>query len=218
MPLPLSLTLFKGAPSAAAAGLPTIGAGTAAGTSAAVGGGAVATKIAVGLAAVAVAGGAGYEGVKAVQAPPQRATPVVKVIPRSSERAATRPAAVVAVTPHAVVATPKPAALLKPTMVKKVAAGEAGTAVREADQDGTRPQHRRTGPDEDDGRGDTGEREPEACQETKADARRCGTEGEVEREDEGQARAGKHRPRSEAEGGAGRDAHAAARASSRPGR
>ena len=124
VPLPLSLTLFKGAPSAAAAGLPTIGAGTVAGTSAAVGGGAVATKIAVGLAAVAVAGGAGYEGVKAVQASPQRATPVVTVIPRSSERAATRPAAVVAVTPHAVVATPKPAALLKPTMVKKVAAGK----------------------------------------------------------------------------------------------
>jgi len=124
LPLPFSLTLFKGAPSAAAAGLPTIGAGTAAGTSAALGGGAVATKIAVGLAAVAVAGGAGYEGVKAVQAPPQRATPVVKVIPPSSEPAATRPAAVVAVTRREVVATPKPAASLKPAAVKKVAAAK----------------------------------------------------------------------------------------------
>ena len=121
VPLPLSLTLFKGAPSAAAAGLPTIGAGTAAGTSAAVGGGAVATKIAVGLAAVAVAGGAGYEGVKAVQAPPQRATPVVKVIPPSSRPAAIPPAGVVAVTPREIVATPKPAATLKPAVVKKVA-------------------------------------------------------------------------------------------------
>ena len=222
VPLPLSLTLFKGAPSAAAAGLPTIGAGTAAGTSAAVGGGAVATKIAVGLAAVAVAGGAGYEGVKAVQAPPQRATPVVKVIPPSSRPAAIPPAGVVAVTPREIVATPKPAATLKPAVVKKVAAGEAGAPVREADQDGTRPQRRRTGPDEDDGRGDTGEGEREACEETKADARRCGTEGEDEREDESEARAGKRRPRSEAEGGAGGDARCRAharqeRARARPG-
>ena len=118
VPLPLSLTLFKGAPSAAAAGLPTIGAGTAAGTSAAVGGSAVATKIAVGLAAVAVAGGAGYEGVKAVQAPPQRATPVVKVIPPSSEPAAIPPAGVVAVTPREIVATPKPAVVTKVAATK----------------------------------------------------------------------------------------------------
>ena len=129
LPLPFSLTLFKGAPSAAAAGLPTIGAGTAAGTSAAVGGGAVATKIAVGLAAVAVAGGAGYEGVKAVQAPPQRATPAVKVIPPSSEPAATRPAAVVAVTPREVVATPKPAAKPKPAVVKKAVAAKPARLV-----------------------------------------------------------------------------------------
>ena len=41
LPLPFSLTFFKGAPSASAAvGLPTIGAGTAAGTAAGVGGGA----------------------------------------------------------------------------------------------------------------------------------------------------------------------------------
>ncbi len=124
LPLPFSLTLFKGAPSAAAAGLPTIGAGTAAGTSAAVGGGAVATKIAVGLAAVAVAGGAGYESVKAVQAPPQRATPAVKVISPSSEPAATRPAAIVAVTPREVVATPKAAATSKPAVVKKADAAK----------------------------------------------------------------------------------------------
>ena len=124
LPLPFSLTLFKGAPSAAAAGLPTIGAGTAAGTSAAVGGGAVATKIAVGLAAVAVAGGAGYEGVKAVQPPPQRVTPVVKVIRPSSEPAATKPAAVVALTPRKIVATPQPAATSKPAAVKKAAAAK----------------------------------------------------------------------------------------------
>ena len=124
VPLPLSLTLFKGAPSAAAAGLPTIGAGTAAGTSAAVGGGAVATKIAIGLAAVAVAGGAGYEGVKAVQAPPQRATPVVKVVPPSSRPAAVPPAGVVAVTPREVVATQKPAVTQKSAVVKKVAAAK----------------------------------------------------------------------------------------------
>ena len=123
LPLPFSLTLFKGAPTAAAAGLPTIGAGTAAGTSAAVGGGAVATKIAVGLAAVAVAGGAGYEGVKAVK-PPQRVTPVVKVIPPSSEPAVTKPAAVVVMTPRAIVATPKSAATPKPAAVKKAAAAK----------------------------------------------------------------------------------------------
>ena len=70
LPIPFSLTLFKGAPSAAAAtGLPTIGAGTAAGTAAGVGAAGITTKIAVGLAAVAVASGAGYEGVKAVQEP-----------------------------------------------------------------------------------------------------------------------------------------------------
>ncbi len=85
LPLPFSLTLFKGAPSASAAvGLPTIGAGTAAGTAAGVGGGAVAAKIAVGLAAVAVAGGAGYEGVKVVRGPatperPAKAAPAAAV-------------------------------------------------------------------------------------------------------------------------------------------
>lgn len=77
LPLPFSLTLFKGAPAASAAiGLPTIGAATAVGTTggvAAVGAGGLTAKIAIGLAAVAAAGGAGYEGVKAVRDP---ATPV----------------------------------------------------------------------------------------------------------------------------------------------
>ncbi len=75
LPLPASLTLFKGVHGATAAGLPTIGAGTA--VTAAAGGGAaasggftvgglaiagVATKAAAVVAAVAVAGGVGYEG------------------------------------------------------------------------------------------------------------------------------------------------------------
>jgi RNA polymerase sigma factor (sigma-70 family) len=60
LPLPFSLTIFKGAPSASAAiGLPTIGGGAAAGTAAGVGAGAVTAKIAIGVAAVALAGGAG---------------------------------------------------------------------------------------------------------------------------------------------------------------
>jgi RNA polymerase sigma-70 factor (ECF subfamily) len=84
IPLPLSLTLFKGAPSASAAvGLPTLGAGAAAGT-AAVGTVGVSAKIAIGLAAVAVASGAGYEGVNAVREPatpkrPAKAAPAAIV-------------------------------------------------------------------------------------------------------------------------------------------
>ena len=78
LPLPFSLTLFKGAPSAsAAAGLPTIGAaagaGGAAGTAAGIGATGVTAKIAVGLAAVAVAGGAGYEGIKTADGQPPAA-------------------------------------------------------------------------------------------------------------------------------------------------
>ena len=73
LPLPFSLTFFKGAPSASAAiGLPTIGGGAAAGTAAGVGVGGVTAKIAIGLAAVAVAGGAGYEGVQVVREPGHR--------------------------------------------------------------------------------------------------------------------------------------------------
>jgi RNA polymerase sigma factor (sigma-70 family) len=70
LPLPFSLTFFKGAPGASAAiGLPTIGGGAAAGTAAGVGTGAVTAKIAIGVAAVALAGGAGYEGVKVAHTP-----------------------------------------------------------------------------------------------------------------------------------------------------
>ena len=69
LPLPLSLTLFKGAPSASAAiGLPAIGSGAAGGGAAVVGTG-LAAKIAIGAAAVAVASGAGYEGVQAIRDP-----------------------------------------------------------------------------------------------------------------------------------------------------
>lgn len=99
LPLPFSLTLFKGAPSAyAAAGVPAIGAGAAAGTAAGVGAAGVTAKIAVGLAAVAVAGGAGYEGVKAARepaasAPPaQTARPEVKARPLAATPVAAEPA------------------------------------------------------------------------------------------------------------------------------
>ena len=88
LPLPVSLTLFQGAPSASAAiGLPTIGAGaTVGGTAAGVAGGGVAVKVAIAVAAVAVAGGAGYEGVKTVRepaAPPAKAAPA-RVVPAVS--------------------------------------------------------------------------------------------------------------------------------------
>ena len=80
LPLPFSLTIFKGAPTASAAiGLPAIGGGAAAaGTATGVGVGAVTAKIAIGLAAVAVAGGAGYEGVQTMREP---ATPDSKQAP-----------------------------------------------------------------------------------------------------------------------------------------
>jgi RNA polymerase sigma factor (sigma-70 family) len=69
LPLPLSLTLFKGAPSASAAiGLPALGGSAAGGGAAAVGTG-LAAKLAIGAAAVAVASGAGYEGVQAIRDP-----------------------------------------------------------------------------------------------------------------------------------------------------
>ena len=91
LPIPFSLTLFKGAPSAAAAtGLPTIGAGTAAGTAAGVGAAGITTKIAVGLAAVAVASGAGYEGVKAVQEPAAPTRPAAKIAPAAATPIARR--------------------------------------------------------------------------------------------------------------------------------
>lgn len=97
LPLPLSLTLFKGAPTASAAvGLPTIGAaGTAAvvGGSAATGGGGltfgglalggVAVKAAAVAAAVSVASGVGYVGTKELQSQrgPATKTPVTAVSP-----------------------------------------------------------------------------------------------------------------------------------------
>ena len=96
LPLPLSLTLFKGAPSAAAAiGIPTIGAaGTAAVVSGATGGGftlgglalgGVAVKAAAVVAAVSVASGVGYVGTKEVQShrSPAKQTPVTAVSPAS---------------------------------------------------------------------------------------------------------------------------------------
>ena len=89
LPLPLSLTLFKGAPTASAAiGLPTIGGAAAGGGAAAVGTG-LAAKLAIGAAAVAVASGAGYEGVKAVRDPgtpvrPAKAVPSA-VVPARAE-------------------------------------------------------------------------------------------------------------------------------------
>jgi RNA polymerase sigma factor (sigma-70 family) len=72
LPVPASLTLFKGAPSAAAAAaLPTIGATTAgAGAGSAAGGfvgGGIAVKAAVAVAAVGIAGGAGYTGVREIR-------------------------------------------------------------------------------------------------------------------------------------------------------
>ena len=105
LPLPFSLTIFKGAPSASAAiGLPTIGGGAAAGTAAGVGGGAIAAKIAIGVAAVAVASGAGYEGVQAVHKP---ATPVgpTQAVPAAVVPAVARPA-IVRADPRVAKATP----------------------------------------------------------------------------------------------------------------
>ena len=135
LPLPFSLTLFKGAPTAsAAAGLPTIGA--AAGTSVAAGTAAgVTAKVAVGLAAVAIAGGAGYEGMQAVSdsPPPARAATVAPVEPtpivrRSEGTRAPRPTAgksSVAVAPAA--ASPKPART-KPAKAATPSRGKSATA------------------------------------------------------------------------------------------
>ena len=126
LPLPFSLTFFKGAPSAyAAAGLPTIGAGTAAGTAAGVGGGAVGAKIAVGLAAVAVAGGAGYEGVTAVREPAKPSAPVARVIPASAVPTPTKPVAVAAPTPRVQETKPKHVTAKKAVADKPARAAKA---------------------------------------------------------------------------------------------
>ena len=128
LPLPLSLTLFKGAPSASAAvGLPTIGGGAAAGTAAGVGGGAIAAKIAVGVAAVAVASGAGYEGVKIVREPATPKRPA-KAAPATVARAA--PPALVRIEPTVVRAKPiaaKPARV-KPVRAKALVRGKSASA------------------------------------------------------------------------------------------
>lgn len=127
LPLPFSLTLFKGTPSAAAAaGLPTIGAGAAATTAAGVGTAGVTAKIAVGLAAVAVAGGAGYEGVQAVREPaaPARAAS----IPAAATPAGAQ-VAVAAARPVAARASGPSAVERKPAVAKRNrgAAAEAKT-------------------------------------------------------------------------------------------
>ena len=96
LPLPFSLTLFKGAPTAsAAAGLPTIGGGAVAGTAAGVGAAGLGAKIAIGIAAVAVASGAGYEGVKVITdpaTPPARSAQAanVAIIPAAAQEAMVR--------------------------------------------------------------------------------------------------------------------------------
>jgi RNA polymerase sigma factor (sigma-70 family) len=100
LPLPLSLTLFKGTPSASAAiGIPTIG---AAGTTAVVAGGGatgggftlgglalggIGVKVATVVAAVSVASGVGYVGTKEVQAhrSPVKKTPVTTHSPRAAK-------------------------------------------------------------------------------------------------------------------------------------
>lgn len=101
LPLPLSLTLFKGTPSASAAvGLPTIGtSGTAAaaGSGTAAGGGTtfgglalsgVALKAAAVVAAVSVAGGVGYVGTKEVRSlrgPAEKSSTAAAVVPASAK-------------------------------------------------------------------------------------------------------------------------------------
>jgi RNA polymerase sigma factor (sigma-70 family) len=122
LPLPFSLTLFKGAPSAyAATALPTIGAGAgaAAGTAAGVGAAGVTAKFAIGLAAVAVAGGAGYEGVKVVQDPATPVQPPAKIAP-AAVTPATQPAAVDAAAPR--VLKIKPVVAKRPAKLKPVQA------------------------------------------------------------------------------------------------
>ena len=119
VPLPLSLTLFKGAPSASAA------IGGAAGAAAGVGAVGVTAKIAIGLAAVAVAGGAGYEGVKAVHDPATPARPA-KVVPAAVVPAA-QPPAVFRAKPR-VVKTKPIAGRVKPVRAKAPVKGRSAAA------------------------------------------------------------------------------------------
>ena len=121
LPLPVSLTFFKGAPSAAAAlGCPRRG-GDRRGTAAGVGGAGLTTKIAVGLAAVAVAGGAGYEGAKVVQEPAASAAMAREVDAGSRRPPARRQPFSVArhrLTPRVVQAKPVRSPAGKPMRVK----------------------------------------------------------------------------------------------------
>jgi RNA polymerase sigma factor (sigma-70 family) len=143
LPLPLSLSLFKGAPSASAAvGLPTIGSGATAGTAASVGVGAVSAKIAIGMAAVAVAGGAGYEGVKVVRDPATPARPAAQAAPVALAPAA--PPASAIERPKPTFATAKPAAKkphhAKPARAKAAAKGRSATAPGHA-KSAPKPKH-----------------------------------------------------------------------------
>jgi RNA polymerase sigma factor (sigma-70 family) len=98
LPLPLSLTFFKGVPSASAAtGLPTIGTGAVAaagGGSAGTTGGLLATGVAFKavalVAAVAAAGAVGYQGVTQVRERTQTTPPITAAM--TSRPAAGRPA------------------------------------------------------------------------------------------------------------------------------
>ena len=140
LPLPFSLTLFKGAPSAAAAtGLPTIGAGAAAGTAAGVGAAGVTAKIAIGVAAVAVAGGAGYGGVKAVQEPATPDRPAAKVITASVPQATKPDAAAVEAKPS--VPRAKPVVAKTPEQAK---AAKPKPAKAERGRSSTAPGHTKT--------------------------------------------------------------------------
>jgi RNA polymerase sigma factor (sigma-70 family) len=161
LPIPFSLTLFKGAPSAAAAtSLPTIGAGTAAGTAAGVGAAGITTKIAIGLAAVAVAGGAGYEGVNVVQGPATPARPAAKVVP-ASVRHAPKPAGLDVATPSA--ASVKPVVAKKPGRVKP-----AQAATPERGRSATAPGHTKTTTRATPDRGASSEKKPSTASVPKA--------------------------------------------------
>ncbi len=125
LPLPFTLTIFKGAPSASAAiGLPTIGGGAVAGTAAGVGGGAVTAKIAIGVAAVALAGGAGYEGVKVVR---DTATPAP-----TAQAAAPPPAVVPVVAQPAIVVDEPEVSKATPVVVKRKVAGKKAKPTKKA--------------------------------------------------------------------------------------
>lgn len=127
LPLPWSLTLFKAPSASAAVGLPTIGAGAAAGgTAAGVVGGGVAMKVAVGFAAVAVAGGAGYEGVRAVRGPAEPAKAAAAAVTPDPDPAPVvrrEPPAVAVIQPT--VKKPRP---LKRAPVKASARGPSAAA------------------------------------------------------------------------------------------